>query len=138
MKLFESLYKGDLLIVEEIIKNKLDEKIHSLINDEKIVIASSLLSEKIINRINMGRYAKIKKRIRRDKHGKIIVQTNIKRSLQKGYRISGNRIKRMDAVKLLHRRQELKRAWRTGRRSKLRQALIKRKLSLRRRKAMGL
>ena len=86
----------------------------------------------------MGRIQKIRRRIRRNKKGRIIVQRNVKRSGLKGYRISGSTVKRIPATVRLRKARLLKRSWKTTRKSKLRRTLLKRKMSMRRRKAMGL
>jgi uncharacterized membrane-anchored protein len=86
----------------------------------------------------MGRITKIRRRIRRNKKGRIIVQRNVKKSGLKGYRISGNTVKRIPATVRLRKARLLKRSWKTTRKSKLRRTLLKRKMSMRRRKAMGL
>ena len=70
--------------------------------------------------------------------GRIIVQKNIRKSGIKGYRISGNTVKRIPATARLHKARMLKRAWKTTRRSKLRRTLLKRKMSMRRRSSLGL
>jgi len=86
----------------------------------------------------MGRIQKIRRRIRRNAKGKIVVQRNVRRSGIKGYRISGNTVKRIPATERLRKARLLKRSWKTTRRSKLRRTLLKRKMSMRRRQAMGL
>ena len=86
----------------------------------------------------MGRITKVRRRIRRNKKGKIIVQRNVKKSGLRGYRISGNTVKRIPATVRLRKARLLKRSWKTTRKSKLRRTLLKRKMSMRRRKAMGL
>jgi hypothetical protein len=86
----------------------------------------------------MGRITKVRRRIRRNKKGKIIVQRNVKKSGLKGYRISGNTVKRIPATVRLRKARLLKRSWKTTRKSKLRRTLLKRKMSMRRRQAMGL
>jgi hypothetical protein len=86
----------------------------------------------------MGRITKIRRRIRRNKKGRIIVQRNVKKSGLKGYRISGSTVKRIPATVRLRKARLLKRSWKTTRKSKLRRTLMKRKMSMRRRKAMGL
>jgi hypothetical protein len=86
----------------------------------------------------MGRVQKIRRRIRRNKKGKIIVQKNVRKSALKGYRLSGNTVKRIPATTRLRKARLLKRAWKTTRRAKLRRTLLKRKMSMRRRKSMGL
>jgi hypothetical protein len=90
------------------------------------------------NIINMGRVRRIRKRIRRNKKGRITVQKNRRRSRLKGYRISGNTVRRIPATTRLKKARLLRRAWKTTRRAKLRRSLIKRRMSLRRRSAMGL
>ena len=86
----------------------------------------------------MGRIQKIRRRIRRNKKGRIVVQRNVRRSGIKGYRLSGNTVKRIPATVRLRKARLLKRSWKTTRKSKLRRTLLKRKMSMRRRKSMGL
>jgi len=86
----------------------------------------------------MGRITKVRRRIRRNKKGRIVVQRNVRKSGIKGYRISGNTIKRIPATVRLRKARLLKRSWKTTRKSKLRRTLLKRKMSMRRRTAMGL
>jgi hypothetical protein len=86
----------------------------------------------------MGRIKRIRRRIRRNAKGKIVVQKDRKRSAIKGYRISGNTVKRISAVDRLRKARLLKRSWKTTRRAKLRRSLLKRKMSMRRRSSMGL
>jgi hypothetical protein len=90
------------------------------------------------NIIKMGRVTKIRRRIRRNAKGKIVVQKNRKRSGIKGYRISGNTVKRIPATERLRKARLLKRSWKTTRRAKIRRTLLKRKLSMRRRASLGL
>jgi hypothetical protein len=90
------------------------------------------------NIIKMGRIQKIRRRIRRNAKGRIIVQKNVRRSGIKGYRISGNTVKRIPAAVRLRKARLLKRSWKTSRRAKLRRTLLKRKMSMRRRASMGL
>lgn len=90
------------------------------------------------NIIKMGRIKRIRRRIRRNAKGKIVVQKNRRRSAIKGYRISGNTVKRIPAVERLRKARLLKRSWKTTRRAKIRRTLLKRKMSMRRRASMGL
>ena len=90
------------------------------------------------NIIKMGRIKKIRRRIRRNAKGRIVVQKNRKRSAIKGYRISGNTVRRIPAVERLRKQRLLKRSWKTTRRAKLRRTLLKRKMSMRRRASMGI
>jgi hypothetical protein len=90
------------------------------------------------NIVKMGRVQKIRRRIRRNAKGRIVVQKNVKRSAIKGYRISGSTVKRIPAAARLKKARLLKRSWKTTRRAKLRRTLLKRKMSMRRRASMGL
>ena len=109
---------------------------------EEIEVDEEVLEEAAKRRnpnvIKMGRITKVRRRIRRNKKGRIVVQKNVKKSGVKGYRISGNTIKRIPATVRLRKARLLKRSWKTTRKSKLRRTLLKRKMSMRRRKAMGL
>ena len=96
------------------------------------------LDEASANVVKMGRIQKIRRRIRRNAKGRIIVQRNVKRSGIKGYRISGNTVKRISATSRIHKARMLKRSWKTTRKSKLRRSLLKRKMSMRRRSSMGI
>ena len=86
----------------------------------------------------MGRITKIRRRIRRNKKGRIIVQRNVRKSGIKGYRLSGNTVKRIPATVRLRKARLLKRSWKTTRRAGLRRSLMKRKMSMRRRSSIGL
>ena len=134
--------------IDLLLSNKLDEakqELVSLINstilnrleEAKQYLAQSILDEDA-NIQRMGRITRIRRRIRRDSSGKIIIQKNATRSALKGYRISGRSIKRISAVARMRQSQQLKRAWRTSRRSHLSRTLLKRKMSMRRRYALGL
>jgi hypothetical protein len=90
------------------------------------------------NRQKVGRIIKIRRRIRRDKKGKIVVQKNKRKSAIKGFRISGNKVVRVSAVSRMKKSRNLKKFWRSKGRSKLRRTLLKRKMSMNRRKAIGL
>ena len=90
------------------------------------------------NIVKMGRIQKIRRRIRRNAKGRIIVQKNVKRSGIKGYRVSGNTVKRISATARMRKARLLKRSCKTTRRAKLRRTLLKRKMSMRRRASMGI
>jgi len=120
----------------------LQEKILKRLEEAKRYVAAEITGEvneaRNPNIVRMGRVQKIRRRIRRNKKGKIIVQKNVRRSAIKGYRISGNTIKRIPAAARLHKARMLKRSWKTTRKAKLRRSLLKRKMSMRRRSSMGL
>ena len=90
------------------------------------------------NIIKMGRINKIRRRIRRNAKGRIVVQKNVRKSGIKGYRISGNTVKRIPATVRLKKARLLKLSWKTTRKAKLRRTLLKRKISMRRRSSLGL
>ena len=135
-----------------IIANKLNEAKENLITrlneiakkrleEAKNYVTEEMFDEaqiKSSNIVKMGRITKIRRRIRRNKKGRIVVQKNIRRSGIKGYRISGNTIKRIPAAVRLRKARLLKRSWRTTRKAKLRRTLMKRKMSMRRRSSIGL
>ena len=149
--------------VELILQNRLDEAkelIFERLNDiasirmeeakpyvvdamfEEIEVDEEVLEEAAKKRNpniqKMGRITKVRRRIRRNKKGRIVVQRNVRKSGIKGYRISGNTVKRIPATVRLRKARLLKRSWKTTRKSKLRRTLLKRKMSMRRRKSMGL
>jgi hypothetical protein len=128
MRLLENLMLGKMEEAKEILFNRLN------------VIASEKLEEakRNPNIIRMGKVQKIRRRIRRNAKGRIIVQKNVRRSAVKGYKVSGNTIKRISAVDRLRKARLLKRSWKTTRRAKIRRTLMKRKMSMQRRKSMGL
>jgi hypothetical protein len=149
--------------VELILQNRLDEAkelIFERLNDiasvrmeeakpyvvdamfEEIEVDEEVLEEAAKKRNpniqKMGRITKVRRRIRRNKKGRIVVQRNVRKSGIKGYRISGNTVKRIPATVRLRKARLLKRSWKTTRKSKLRRTLLKRKMSMRRRQSMGL
>jgi hypothetical protein len=113
-----------------------DEMFEEIEVDEEVLEEAA--KKRNPNVVKMGRVQKIRRRIRRNKKGRIIVQKNVRKSAIKGYRLSGNTIKRIPATERLRKARLLKRAWKTTRRAKLRRTLLKRKMSMRRRKSMGL
>jgi hypothetical protein len=90
------------------------------------------------NIVKMGRVLRVRRRIRRNKKGKIVVQKNRRKSAIKGYRLSGNTVKRIPATARIQKARKLKRYWKTKGRAKIKRTLLKRKMSIRRRKSMGI
>jgi hypothetical protein len=115
-------------------RSELDKKIKGLveqkINQIKIRLASELLGEG--NVLKMGRTKLVRVRIRKGK-----VQRRKKFSSVKGYTIRGGKMVRMMPSERLNRRLAAKRS-KFKRRAKLKQSLRKRKISLRKRRALGL
>lgn len=123
----------DFLIKENFQKAK--EDIFSRLNN---IVFQKLDEYSNPNILRLGRVQKIRRRIRRDARGKIIIQRNVRRSGVRGYQISGNTVRKISAADRIRRARALKLSWKTTRKAKLRRSLLKRKLSLQRRKAMGL
>lgn len=90
------------------------------------------------NVVRIGRIKKIRRRIRRNTKGRIVVQRNRRVSAVKGYRISGSSLKRITAVQRINKTRKLKRYWKSKGRAKLQRTLMKRRVSMRRRKSMGI
>lgn len=150
MSFVDSLLQNKLDEAKEKIIARLNELTASYLKEAKAYVASDRFDEEDFdddlneavkrnpNIIRMGRVKKIRRRIRRNKKGRIVVQKNRRRSAIKGYRISGNTVRRIPATTRLRKARLLKRSWKTTRRAKLRRSLIKRKMSMRRRSSLGL
>lgn len=150
--------------VDHIIQSKLDEAREALfarldeIVSEKLEAAKAFVVDAMFEEVEwedddqldeaakkrnpniqkMGRVLKIRRRIRRNTKGRIIVQRNVRKSGIKGYRLSGNTVRKIPATVRIAKARKLKRSWKTTRRSKLRRTLMKRKMSMRRRASIGL
>jgi hypothetical protein len=146
--------------VDHIIQSKLDEARDALfarldeIVSEKLEAAKAFVVDAMFEEVEwedldeaikrnpniqkMGRVLKIRKRIRRNTKGRIIVQRNVRKSGIKGYKLSGNTVRKIPATVRIAKARKLKRSWKTTRRSKLRRTLMKRKMSMRRRASIGL
>ena len=143
MNLIDLIAQNKLSEAKELIYNQLNSIASNNLEQLKPVVVGNTYVEDLTeagtpNRIKMGRVVKIRRRIRRNKKGRIVVQKNRKRSAIKGYRISGNTVRRIPAVERLRKQRLLKRSWKTTRRAKLRRTLLKRKMSMRRRASMGI
>ena len=91
-----------------------DEMFEEIEVDEEVLEAAKRRNPNVVK---MGRITKVRRRIRRNKKGKIVVQKNVKKSGVKGYRISGNTIKRIPATVRLRKARLLKRSWKTTRKA---------------------
>jgi hypothetical protein len=150
MNFIDKLVEGKLDEAKQSIFNRLDEIIAKRLQEVKKYVAEDRFEEveeldeavkkRNPNIIKMGRVQRIRRRIRRNAKGRIVVQKNRRRSGIKGYRIAGkgNVVRRIPAVERLRKARLLKRAWKTTRRAKLRRTLLKRKMSMRRRASLGL
>ena len=143
MSVLDSIIHRQLGEAKDIIFARMNELVAKRLSEAKRYVAADMfeeveLDEASSNIVKMGRIQKIRRRIRRNKKGRIIVQRNVRRSSIKGYRISGNTVKRITATARIHKARMLKRSWKTTRKSKLRRSLLKRKMSMRRRSSMGI
>ena len=130
---------------KDVLRSRLSEIVSKRLQEAKRYVAADMLEEVEeldeagnSNIIKMGRVNKIRRRIRRNAKGRIVVQKNVRKSGVKGYRISGNTVKRIPATVRLKKARLLKRSWKTTRKAKLRRTLLKRKMSMRRRSSLGL
>ena len=142
MKLIDLIFEGKLVEAKEELFNRLNEVAAKRLEEIKRTVAADIYEEvEVIGEANiqrMGRIQKIRRRIRRNAKGRIIVQRNVRRSAIKGFRISGNTVKRIPAMARIQKSRKLKRYWKTKGRAKLNRTLLKRKMSLRRRTSMGI
>jgi len=130
---------------KDALRSRLSEIVSKRLQEAKRYVAADMLEEVEeldeagnANIIKMGRINKIRRRVRRNAKGRIVVQKNVRKSGIKGYRISGNTVKRIPATVRLKKARLLKRSWKTTRKAKLRRTLLKRKMSMRRRSSLGL
>ena len=130
---------------KDVLRSRLSEIVSKRLQEAKRYVAEDMLEEVEeldeagnANIIKMGRINKIRRRVRRNAKGRIVVQKNVRKSGIKGYRISGNTVRRIPATARLKKARLLKRSWKTTRRAKLRRTLLKRKMSMRRRSSLGL
>tara|TARA_R110000868_G_scaffold47483_3_gene155664 strand:+ start:2274 stop:2714 length:441 start_codon:yes stop_codon:yes gene_type:complete len=145
MTLVDLIAQNKLTEAKEIIFNRLDEIAAEHLEEEKAYVASTTYTEIEVdeqldeaNVVRVGRMEKIRRRIRRNKKGQIVVQKNKRKSAVKGFKISGNSVVRIPAIQRIQKSRKLKRYWKTKGKAKLRRTLLKRKMSLRRRTSMGI
>ena len=145
MSLVDLIVSGRLAEAREVVFAMLDEMSSERLQEEKIVVGQDtytlveeVLDEASTNVIRTGRIKKIRRRIRRNAQGRIVVQKNVRKSAIKGYRVSGNTVKRIPAIQRINKARKLKRYWKTKGKAKLRRTLLKRKMSIRRRTSMGI
>lgn len=149
MNFVQKIIEGKLDEAKKVLFDRLDEISAKMLQQAKIYVATDSFEtveeiDEAVRRnpniIRMGKVQKIRRRIRRNAKGRIVVQKNRRRSAIKGYRIAGkgNVVKRIPASVRLRKARLLKRSWKTTRKAKLRRTLLKRKLSMRRRAGLGL
>ena len=140
MRLIDALLSNDLIKFKELVYEQLHSIAARKLEEEKKQVAANQFEVELEegNIVTTGRVQRIRRRIRRNKKGRIIVQRNVRRSAIKGYRLSGNTVRRIPVQQKMHKARMLKRYWKTKGRSKLKRTLLKRKMSMRRRKSMGI
>lgn len=144
MSFVDLIAQNKLQEAKDFIINRMNELAVETLKEESVYVTKDTyieeeqIDEASTNVVRMGRIKKIRRRIRRNKKGKIIVQKNVRKSAIKGYRISGNRVVRIPAIQRIQKARKLKRYWKTKGRAKLRRTLLKRKMSIRRRQSMGI
>jgi len=144
MSFIDLIVSGKLDEAREILSQRLNEITAKRLQEAKRYVQSDTFEEldeavkRNPNIIKMGKISRIRRRIRRNTKGRIVVQKNRRRSGIKGYRIVGSTVRRIPAVARLRKARLLKRSWKTTRRAKLRRSLLKRKMSMRRRASIGL
>jgi hypothetical protein len=147
MRLIDLIIEGKHSEAKEFIYSRLNEVAAKRLEEEKRAIAADIYEdthlddEESLNEANIirqGRIQKIRRRVRRNAKGRIVVQRNVRRSAVKGYRIAGNTLKRIPAMQRIQKARKLKRYWKTKGRAKLNRTLMRRKMSMRRRKSMGI
>lgn len=143
MNIIDLIAEGKLVEAKQQIYNSLNQISSIKLGELKEHVGGDVYVETEVieespNIVKAGRIQKIRRRIRRNKKGKIIVQRNVKRSAVKGYRISGNKVVRISAIQRINKARKLKRYWKTKGRAKLNRTLLKRKMSMQRRKGMGI
>mgnify|MGYP003350351670 CR=1 FL=1 len=128
----ENIFLDDFLVAQEDVTERIEQLVAEKINQLQTRLEEELfgsLDEGNIQR--MGRMKLIRVRIRKGK-----VQRRIKKSAVPGYTVRGGRLIRMTPMERRHRKMAARRA-KFKRKSKLRQAMRKRTVSIRKRKALG-
>ena len=135
--LIDALLSNNLIEAKRILDERLDELADDALTDVKDDMALEMFDIDLDeleegNIMKMGRTKLIRVRIRGGK-----IQRRKKLSAVKGYTTRGGKLVRMSPVERRNRKMASRRS-KFKRRAKLRQSLRKRKISLRRRSAMGL
>lgn len=143
MRFIDLIIENKLVEAKELFFNQLKERVAKRLEEKRRELSADIYDNDIENIsegniIKQGRVQKIRRRIRRDVKGRIVVQRNVKRSAIKGYRVSGNTVKRIPVTQRMQKARKLKRYWKTKGKARLNRTLLKRKMSMRRRKSMGI
>lgn len=138
-KFISNLQSNNLTEATVIIENRLKELLEQKLQQLKSRVAAEMYEDydtelELVegNITRMGRTKLVRVRIRGGK-----IQRRKKLSAVQGYTTRGGKLVRMSPTERRHRKMAARRS-KFKRRAKLRQALRKRKMSLRKRQAMGL
>ena len=136
MSLIDSILNNDLSTAKSLFENKVKQIFEEKLDNLKLrLVAENFDNDTFIpeaNVIRTGRTKLVRVRVRKGK-----VQRRKKLSAVKGYTIRGGRMVRMTPLERMHRRRGARRA-KIKFRGKKSQILRKRKISLRKRRALGL
>ena len=127
------LLSNNVVEARNILGNRIKELVDEKVNQLKVRLTAELYEQlDEANVLRMGRTKLIKVRVRKGK-----IQRRKKFSAVKGYTIRGGKLTRMSPAERRHRKMGVRRS-KFKRRAKLNQSLRKRRISLRRRGALGL
>jgi hypothetical protein len=129
--LVTSLYNGDFVSFKEHLFNRLDQLADEKLGQLKVEMTNEMFEIDEANVQKVGRMKLIRVRIRGGK-----IQRRTKVSAVKGFTMRGGKLTRMSSQERRNRKMAANKA-KFKRRSKMRQSVVKRQRSLRRRKAMG-
>lgn len=129
--LVTSLYNGDFVSFKEHLFNRLDQLADEKLGQLKVEMTNEMFEIDEANVQKVGRMKLIRVRIRGGK-----IQRRKKVSAVKGFTMRGGKLTRMSSQERRNRKMAANKA-KFKRRSKMRQSVVKRQRSLRRRKAMG-
>ena len=143
MRFVDLILQNKLVEAKQLFFAQLSERICKRLEEKRREISADIYGDDADildegNIVRQGRIQKIRRRIRRDAKGRIIVQRNVRRSAVKGYRVSGTTVKRIPVTQRLQKARKLKRYWKTKGKARLNRTLLRRKMSTRRRKSMGI
>lgn len=125
----DCLFYGDISEAKQALVDRIEELVAEKLEQLEVEIVDELDEGNIQK---MGRTKLVRVRFRKGK-----IQRRVKSSAVPGFTIRGGKLIRMSPQERRHRKMAAKRS-KFKRRSKLRQSLRKRQISLRKRKAMGL
>jgi len=140
MQNFVSKLLNDKIVeAKEVLNQHIQDLVNEKLNQIKMRLAAEMYGEDVefeeVNEGNIQRMGRTKLIRVRFRGGK--VQRRVKKSAVPGFTIRGGRLIRMAPQERRNRRMAARRS-KFKRRSKMRQSLRKRQMSLRKRKAMGL